>query len=228
MAGYSYALDQSAGTTPDTTVDTTGTTYTSSALADGTWYFHIRAVDNAGNAGTTSAYTVNIDTTAPSPITGLARTTPDTSSTQTFTWNASSDTGGSGVAGYSYAIDQNAGTTPDTTVDTTGTTCTSSALANGIWYLHIRAIDNADNGSATSTLSFNINVSPTSPGDITNLQSSTHPSQSTWYSNNTPTFTWTASSNATGYSYVMDQNLNTVPDTVSEGSALQLQLQRSG
>ena len=34
------------------------TSYTSGALADGIWYFHVRAVDDAGNAGAASHYTV--------------------------------------------------------------------------------------------------------------------------------------------------------------------------
>ena len=113
VAGYSCVLDQSAGTTPDTTVDTTGTNYTSSALADGTWYFHITAVDNAGNAGTTSTYAVKIDTTAPSAISGLAssthpsQTTWYSNNTPAFSWGTSTDAG-SGVAGYSYVLDQSA------------------------------------------------------------------------------------------------------------------------
>ena len=45
VAGYSYVLDQAADTTPDNSVEATGTSYTSGARADGIWYFHVRAVD---------------------------------------------------------------------------------------------------------------------------------------------------------------------------------------
>ena len=52
-----------------------GTSYTSGARADGIWYFHVCAVDGAGNTGAVSHYTLNIDTTAPSAISGLASST---------------------------------------------------------------------------------------------------------------------------------------------------------
>jgi alpha-tubulin suppressor-like RCC1 family protein len=68
ITGYSYVLDQSSDTVPDTTRDCPGstTTYTSAALADGTWCFHVRACDYGYNWGPTTTYTINIDTTAPS------------------------------------------------------------------------------------------------------------------------------------------------------------------
>ena len=65
IAGYSYVLDQSSSTVPDTTIDTTGTTYTPSALADGIWYLHVRAIDNAGNAERHRQLPVKIDVTNP-------------------------------------------------------------------------------------------------------------------------------------------------------------------
>ena len=41
-------------------------------LADGTWYFHVRAVDGAGNGGKITTLPVNIDTVAPiSTLSGL-------------------------------------------------------------------------------------------------------------------------------------------------------------
>jgi len=65
IAGYSYALDQSSGTTPAEVVDSTGNTASYSDVADGTWYFHVRAQDGAGNWGAASHYQVNIDTMPP-------------------------------------------------------------------------------------------------------------------------------------------------------------------
>ncbi|PXF61601.1 MAG: hypothetical protein C4B59_03370 [Candidatus Methanogaster sp.] len=58
---YSYTLDQSATTTPDTTCDTTtenSGSYTD--VVDGVWYFHLRAKDNAGNWGGADHYRVKI------------------------------------------------------------------------------------------------------------------------------------------------------------------------
>lgn len=65
IAGYSYLIDQSSLTVPDTTVDTTENSESYANLADGTWYFHVRAKDNAGSWGSTDHYAVKIDTTPP-------------------------------------------------------------------------------------------------------------------------------------------------------------------
>ncbi len=65
IGGYSYVLDGLATTIPDTTADAAGNTKTYSSIPDGTWYFHVRAKDNAGNWGTVDHYRVQIDKTAP-------------------------------------------------------------------------------------------------------------------------------------------------------------------
>jgi hypothetical protein len=59
------------------------------------------------------------------------------------------------------------------------------------------------------------------PGAVT-ISSTTHPVQSTWYQSANPAFTWTAATESggtiAGYSFVLDQNLNTVP-LASTGTA---------
>ena len=69
LAGYSFAWDTNPNTDPDNTVDTTRTSTTSWTLPNGpnNW-FHIRAVDIAGNAGpTVHLGPFNIDTTSTPP-----------------------------------------------------------------------------------------------------------------------------------------------------------------
>ena len=65
IKGYSWVLDQTSGTTPDTVIDGTGTSVSYGGLADGTYYFHVRAQDGAGNWGPASQVRVNVDTTPP-------------------------------------------------------------------------------------------------------------------------------------------------------------------
>ena len=65
IAGYSFILDQKATTVPDTTIDTTERTKSYTDVADGTWYFHVRAVDGAGNWGPASHYKIKIRTVFP-------------------------------------------------------------------------------------------------------------------------------------------------------------------
>ena len=58
------------------------------------------------------------------------------------------------------------------------------------------------------------------PPVIGSLTSSTHPEQTSYYSNNAPTFSWMASDvTAAGYSYVLDQTPDTVPDTTIDTTA---------
>ena len=65
LAGYSYVIDGSGTTIPDTTVDATGNSKSYSSIPDGTWYFHVRAKNNAGIWGAADHYRAQIDMTSP-------------------------------------------------------------------------------------------------------------------------------------------------------------------
>ena len=54
----------------------------------------------------------------------------------------------SGLKGYSYVIDKVASTVPDDTVDTTNSLITKNITDSGVYYVHIKAIDNAGNVSS--------------------------------------------------------------------------------
>jgi gliding motility-associated-like protein len=64
LDGYSWLLDNSENTVPKD-AKITEETHFERELPDGLWYFHIRAVDNAGNWSETTHYRVKIDTTPP-------------------------------------------------------------------------------------------------------------------------------------------------------------------
>lgn len=78
----------------------------------------------------------------------------------------------------------------------------------------------ANDGSGTNILgsrgsaSFTILPPPTAAPAIT---SQTHPDQDKWYKNSNPALSW--SGNGSNFSYTLDQNSDTTPDQVSEGSA---------
>jgi hypothetical protein len=65
---------------------------------------------------------------------------------------------------------------------------------------------------------------PAAPGPVTGLVSPTHPDETTWYSSADPSFSWRpATSHASaiaGYSFVLDQNPSTIPDTTSDRVSL--------
>lgn len=63
-AGYSIVVDGTTDTVPDSTTETTGTSYTTTR-SEGTWYLHVRGIDGNGTGGATSHYRFTVDTTAP-------------------------------------------------------------------------------------------------------------------------------------------------------------------
>jgi hypothetical protein len=159
LDGYSILWDKAASTVPDAIkdVEETVSARTGPALTNGSWYFHIRAVDNAGNwaAGAAHLGPFKIDTLAPTNPTHL--TSPShtvnmwsNDDTIAVAWSGAADTGGSGVDGYSVLWDTSGTGVPDAGKDLeeTASSTTSSALPSGNWYFHIRAIDNAGNTAA--------------------------------------------------------------------------------
>jgi|GEM_PF-2435534 len=136
-------------------------------IADGVWYFHVRAVDSSDSGGPTSTRAVRIDTTAPGAISGLGRSTHGTAAnwysnnTPALSWSAATDAS-SGVAGYSYILDQVPGTTPDLASEGAGLSKTyTTPVADGVWYFHVRALDNAGIGGVTSH--YTVNLDTTAP-----------------------------------------------------------------
>ncbi len=62
------------------------------------------------------------------------------------------------------------------------------------------------------------------PGTVTGITSPTHPDETTWFSNDSPSFAWEPAladgAAISGYSCVLDRSLTTVPDTVSDRNSL--------
>jgi fibronectin type 3 domain-containing protein len=151
LAGY--RIYRNGGTTPIATVTTT--TYSDTGLAASTLYsYTVRAVDGAGNASANSnsaSATTQAppapDTTPPSVPQGVQATAVGSTRID-LTWSASTDTGGSGLAGYRIYRDGNA--TPIATVATTSYSNTS-LTANTSYSYQVRAYDNNGNESGLST-----------------------------------------------------------------------------
>jgi hypothetical protein len=152
---YCYKLNQIADYVPNPDTDSKtpyiGESYTD--LADGTWWFHVRAKDGANNWGETNHYKINIDVTKPGIVSNLAsasHTLGQCSDDNTIevSWTPATDNM-SGIAGYSIIWDHSSGTIPDRVADIGPVTCdTSPPLADGDdWYFHIRSVDYASNCS---------------------------------------------------------------------------------
>jgi uncharacterized protein YpmB len=223
IAGYSYILDQTPTTMPDNSSEGTGTSTSYSGKADGIWYFHIKAVSGTGRWGDTAHYTVQIDCAVPVAPTVSSSTHPlentwYNNDSPAFSWNMGAAPV-SGITGYSYILDQTPGTVPDNTSEGAGNSASYSGKADGTWYFHVKAQNGAGVWGGAAHFTVHIDHSVVSAPVVS---SSTHPSENTWYNNNSPAFSWLVSptppSGIGGYSYVLDQIPGTVPDDTSEGT----------
>ncbi|HEY7640190.1 MAG TPA: FG-GAP-like repeat-containing protein, partial [Steroidobacteraceae bacterium] len=148
-----YRIFRNGGATPIATVSTTS--YSDTGLAAGTQFtYTVRAVDGANNvsadsasASATTQATPPQDTTPPSVPTNLQATAVGPTRID-LTWTASTDTGGSGLAGY--RIFRDGGTTPIATVSSPSYSNTN-LTANTSYTYQVRSFDNAGNESGLST-----------------------------------------------------------------------------
>ncbi|WP_434213128.1 glycosyl hydrolase family 18 protein [[Pseudomonas] boreopolis] len=120
-----------------------------SGATAGSYSLTAKATDNAGATTTSGAVPITVnatstDTTAPSVPTGLVSTS-QTSASITLAWSASTDAGGSGLAGYNVYRNGTLVGSPTTP------SYTDSALQPDTAYTYtVRARDNAGNVSANS------------------------------------------------------------------------------
>ncbi|MFB6841300.1 DNRLRE domain-containing protein [Streptomyces sp. NPDC056361] len=217
IEGYAVLIDRSPATTPATTVTQKGTAVSTAGLADGTWYVHARAKDNAGLWSAATHFAVHVDTTAPGvPLAVASSTHPLETSvypskTASFSWTAPSDA--SGAAGYAVVVDQAAATVPATTSTYVTTTAYgATVVGNGTWYLHVRTRDKAGNwGTSAAHFKFAVDTSLSPTPAIT---SSSHADQGHAYANGSFTANWTApAADTAGYSLTVDGTADTTPDT---------------
>lgn len=164
IAGFSFLLDQAPATTPSTSpAPSTATSISYPDRPSGRWWFHVRAKDNAGNWGLPAHFPVLVDVTAPSAPSaavgdlnlGADRPPLVTSYDRTIEvgWVGGGTDEHSGLAGFSYLFDRDATGFPDAVVepDAADRAVSSPTLADGAWYLHTVAVDNAGNRSGVHT-----------------------------------------------------------------------------
>lgn len=143
IAGYSWAIDSSAGTTPSPTPNLPASqrSVTATGQPNGTRWFHVRAVDTVGQAGDTAHRKVMIDAQAPStPSVDDGVSGWSMSNTRTLTWSTATDAL-SGLGGYHYKM----GSDPYVATSAAVNSALVGPLPQGQTTLYVRAVDNAGN-----------------------------------------------------------------------------------
>jgi len=173
--------------------------YTTAILAQGTYYWRVRAVDGTGGASDWStAWSLSVDTTAPgvpalvSPASG-AKTN---NTTPTLDWSDVSDP--SGVT-YSLQVANNSSFVAPT-VNVSGIAVsqyTTTALSPGTYYWRVKTVDGAGNASINWTGSSTFTLDTTAPA-VPVLQV---PANGAATSDNTPSLDWSDVTDASGISY---------------------------
>ncbi len=225
--GYSYVLDQIQNTIPDETIDGTGSLVSYTDIADGAWYFHVRTKDKAGNWSGTNQYRIIIDTIGPAA---------DSLSPQAFSSSGSpvitlrlTDNQGTGVdpetirfkvKGNEYDIHS-----PALTYDKQTETLIFTPLKLGMIWPDKQAIDaeliqvrdylgNAMQNSLKWQWMLEYSLDATAPDAPKIISPPTH---NLTYSK--ATFMWEAqdANGISDYSFMLDQNPDTIPDDIGEG-----------
>jgi len=233
-SGYSAVWDKNAGTVPPPlkNLGADAANSTSPDLSDGTWYFHIRAQDNATTWAPAARHFGPIQVDAAAPFNPLAitadRPTSEWSNDRTIDVQWSGAEGAvSGLDGYSFLWDSSTGTIPDETKDCeeTTTNATGPALADGKdWYFHLRTRDNAGNWNASALHLGPFWIDGTAPANPISVTSVSHAVRS-WSNDTTIDIAWSVAdggggiSGYDGFSIVWDISATTIPDTTMDYDA---------
>jgi chitodextrinase len=160
VTGYRVERCQTIGCTTFAQIATpSGTTFSDTGLAAATSYsYRVKAVDAAGNVSVAysnvAAATTVADTTPPTDPTGLTATAAGSNQIN-LTWTASTDNGGSSLAGYEVERCQGAGCTNFVLIASISTNSYTDAglTANTTYSYRIRAVDGALNRSNYTSIS---------------------------------------------------------------------------
>ncbi|HKN39795.1 MAG TPA: Ig-like domain-containing protein, partial [Acidimicrobiia bacterium] len=150
------------------------TPWNTTGVADGTHTISARALDAAGNVGTSTPVGVTVDNTAPAVPGGLTATPGDGQVTVGF-----GAVGAADLAGYDVRLKTSAATAWGAPVSTTATSWTFTGLADGTSYdVAVRSRDDLGNASAwsapvTATPVFTDTQPPTVPTGFTSTTTRT-------------------------------------------------------
>ena len=187
----------------------------------GTWYLHVEIEDEAGRADWDYSGPYRVDITNPS-VNTFTPTSSSWGTSATVTSVSLSDSGGSNLECYRYKWDTGTSkpslgwsgwsSTISGTSDTIGPLTQST---EGQWYLHIEIEDEAGNSDWDYSGLYQVDTTtPNTP----QISSSTHPSETTWHSDNDPAFTWTSEGGPSPVTYYYELD-NPAPTLTQAGTS---------
>jgi len=173
-------------------------THTPPTMAVSEYYWHVRAMDAAGNISSSwsTARLIKIHTPLPAApaLTTLTNAFVSASSTPTFTWASSTN-----AAAYEIQIANNAAFTSPILVDGMPgagvQTYTAAKLADGLWYWRVRGLNNfGDPGAWATAYTFTVDTTPPPAPVLSTPLTNT-------IVRSTPAFTWAAAATAAAYQF---------------------------
>ena len=150
VAGYSCLLDRKLDSSPDEVIDLATPALALGPVADGAWYFHVRAVDGLGRAGPTLTRALRIDTGAPTTL-ALAPATARRGRVAKLLYEVKDPPRGCGAADIVITIRRNKGgavgklTLPDRPTNMPLEAHFRCRLAAGAYRFFVYATDEAGN-----------------------------------------------------------------------------------
>jgi len=224
MVDYYYTLDKFPNTIPDKKIEND---IYQTEKTDGIWYFHLRGKSKTGIWGNIAHYEIRNDTQISKPeIESPSHPEQDIWSSDnnpSFSWTIDEDL--SGIKKYNWAFNQLPDKVEEWNELVTDSTQVKfneiTSVKNGIWYFHLRAIDNADNVSPTAHYKIMLDI--TNPSSLS-INSVTHPSDK-WIASSRAHLSWDIDepiSGIKGFSYQIDKQKHTVPDNTIDTISRQL------
>lgn len=158
IKGYAYILDNNPTTTPE--IQNLSSQFNGKSfenLENGTYYFHLCAIDRAENFSPAVHYKVMINTSPPDSPVIYSKThqefIPSNNNSPYFFWHQKDKRP---VKGYSYLLTHDENLIPRKKINTQGTNITFKYLKEGIWYFKVRACDTYARWSSYSTYTISI------------------------------------------------------------------------
>jgi PKD repeat protein len=159
VSGYSVYWGTNGGGEPGMSQEQSSASFDPSGFS-GTYYLRVRTFDSAGNySAPVTLFTARYESDPPTnpgrPADPHCTMSDDvwqnTCNNPDYTWSGASDTGGSGVSGYSIYWGTNAEGEPGTSPEQSGTGYDPGAFG-GAYHLRVRTFDAAGNYSTATTL----------------------------------------------------------------------------